>query len=103
MTIPGTTPTHIFKIKSNLDITSIKKLLVVYAQDEKVLFEKTENDCEITENEIKVRLSQEETLLFDFEKFVEIQLQILTHGNDSLKSRVIKFTVGECLRCEVFE
>ena len=99
--IRGTTPTHTFKLP--FDTAICNKVKVVYAQDDKVLFKKSATDCDISGDTISLGLTQEETLMFDCTKPVQIQLEILTGGGDVLKSLIKLVSVGKCLDGEVFE
>ena len=100
--IRGTTPTHVFKIP--LDVSLIEKLRVSYAQDGKVLITKQNSDQNVTlEGEtVKVRLTQEETLLFDHSKSIAyVQIRVKTTGGEVLSSRIMNFNVFEALNDEV--
>lgn len=78
----GTTPTNCFR--TNLDLRECREAYMSYAQDEKIVFEKTLEDfvieeinveCgeeTITKYLIKIKLSQEETLSLSTEMPVEI-------------------------------
>lgn len=99
--IRGTTPTHIFKI--NIDPDIIKDVHIIYAQNDEILIEKSTKDCNIEKDSICVRLSQEESLLFDCKKVVQIQIAVLTHQGDCMKSKIINVGVDKCLKGEVIE
>ena len=95
--IIGTTPTHIFK--TSFDTSLIKKVRVLYSQDDVLIL--TKEDCIIENNTISVTLTQEDTLKFDHNKEVKIQLRVLTLGNDALATVPRKVGVVECLETEV--
>ena len=82
----GTTPTHTFSLDFSAEL--IAALRVTYAQDGEIILSKTESDVEVSGNEISVRLTQEETLKFNEESDVEIQLKILSTSGDVLASPV---------------
>ena len=101
--IPGTTPTHTFEIPTEIEKSLIKTVKIVYSQNNKVVFIKETEDCEIEEGKITVRLTQEETLACKFEPFVSIQIRILTHNDDALASNVMVDIVQRSLDDEVIE
>ena len=95
--IRGTTPTHTFVLP--FETTTVKSAKVVYAQSDVAIVEKT--SCDMDGNTLSVKLTQEETLKFDCKKNVEIQLRILTEGDDALTSDIIVVDVMRCLDDEV--
>lgn len=95
----GGTPTHIFNVA--IDISLIKDVKITYSQDSKVILTKKTDECQIHDGEIRTRLSQEDTFLFDGSKFVNIQLRVLTHEGDVLPSKIFTKSVAECLDDEV--
>ncbi len=99
--IQGTTPTHTFTLPFNTD--QIRKVKVIYAQDDVVLFTKEGEACALEDNVIRVRLTQEETFLFDCQKYVQIQVRILTHADEALVSDPKLVQVEDCLDHEVME
>lgn len=97
--IRGTTPTHTFNLQ--FDTSVITKIRVLYAQNDNVILEKTESDCEVTDSAITLRLTQEETFLFDRKHPVEIQIRILCDDGSVLTSVPYKVGVLKCLQDEV--
>lgn len=95
----GTTPTHIFQIP--FDTNVIQNLKITYTQDGQIKLEKRYEDCSLTKNTISLRLTQEETFVFENNKNVEIQMRILTTGGDALSSDIRLVTVERCLDSEV--
>ena len=95
----GTTPTNTFTLP--FETSSIQEVTVVYAQSDKVVFEKKTADCTMKDNVISVKLTQEETLMLDHAVNVQIQLWIKTTGNDVLGSEIIVVDVDKCLKDEV--
>lgn len=82
----GTTPTHTFSLPFSVD--TISALRITYAQNGKIVMNKTEDDVTAEGQEISVTLTQEETLKFSDESNVEIQLKILSTSGDVLASPV---------------
>lgn len=95
----GTTPTHVFAL--GIDAELIKDLRVIYAQQGRVLVKRELGDCTANGGEVTVKLTQAETLRFDANKAVEIQVRVLTTGGDALASDIVSVTVEECLDNEV--
>lgn len=93
--IRGTTPSHTFTLPFSADI--ISKMRIIYKQNDDIILVKTLDDCAVDGNTFSYKLTQEETLLFDSEIKVDIQVRVLTTGNDSLASRIYKIGVGALL------
>ena len=97
--IRGTTPTHIFGIP--FDVSNIADLRIVYAQNNTEVLVKKLTDCVVEGHTIKVTLSQEDTFKFDSSKKVQLQIRVLTLGDDVLSSDVIIIRADQCLKDEV--
>lgn len=97
--IGGTTPTHTFELPFDTELVSASK--IIYAQGGTIVLTKTVADCELKENEIRTRLTQEETFLFDCRMPVSIQVRVLTIGGDALVSDILQVPVKKCLDTEV--
>lgn len=97
--IRGTTPTHIFTIP--FEVSLAKEVRVTYGQDDNVIVTKTEEDCDLSGNQIKLMLTQADTFLFDSKRPVQIQLRILTVDNKVMASKVKTVDVLKCLDSEV--
>ena len=80
----GTTPTLKFSLYnkdgSNFDTSLVENIRVAFAQKGVLVIEKDIKECEIVDNIVSITLSQEETLLFDYNAFVEIQLKVKASG-----------------------
>ena len=97
--IRGTTPTHTFSLP--IQTVLIKDIEITYAQNGAVVLTKGIADCVCSDNEVSVRLTQEDTFLFVDGICVEVQLRVLTLGGDVLSSHVMRVHCNECLSCEV--
>lgn len=98
--IGASTPTHEFELPFGKE--TVKRLLITYAQDGLVVLEKTENDVSWDWCIASYQLTQEETLLFDEKKSVEIQLRVLTVDDVALPpSKIFKVPCGKVLNREV--
>ena len=80
----GTTPTLKFSLFNKdgtiFDTSLVEDIRVTFAQKDVPIIEKAIEDCEIVENTVSVTLTQEETLLFDYHTWVEIQLKVKGSG-----------------------
>lgn len=102
----GTTLTHTFTLPFTIE--DGVKIRIVYAQNEKILVEHTEAECQIEGATISTRLSSEETLRFDcrahyhngrYQTYpVEIQVGIMTSTGEKAWSNILETTVERCLR-----
>ncbi len=97
--IRGTTPTHTFTLP--FEVSVIKSLVIIYAQNDIEVLRKEKNDCTLDGNTIVTKLTQEESLKFNHSMPVQIQLKILTAGNDALASYIHTVPVLKCLTDEV--
>lgn len=97
----GTTPTHTFTLP--FDVSMISKLHIIYAQNEQVVLTKSESDATLDGNTVVVKLSQEETLLFDCKRNTEVQVRVLTLGGEAITSDIIRVATERCLENEVIE
>jgi hypothetical protein len=97
--IRGSTPTHTFTIP--FDVSKIKTLKIVYAQDDEIVCEKSNTDCDMEGVSIKTTLTQNDTLKFDCKKAVQIQMKILTVDGQVLVSTIERVGVSKCLDNEV--
>lgn len=95
----GTTPLHTFTIPFIVPNGSVVR--VIYSQGDKVLFVKTGRDVNVSDNEISIRLAQEDTFAFDHTKKAKIQIRIITPDEESFVSNVMAVSVEDCLENEV--
>jgi hypothetical protein len=83
----GTTPTHEFAIPVPVDM--IAAIELNYEQAGKLVITKKElNDFTLSGQSVAVKLTQEETILFDSEEIVEIQMRLLTTTGEALVSDI---------------
>ena len=102
----GTTPTHNFTVP--FEIPANSKVRIVYAQNNKVILERTTETCSISKNTVSITLTDAETLLFDCRPHfvngkkmpypVEIQIGVKTPAGNKIWSDIITDTVERCLR-----
>ena len=84
-----------------MDASSVQKVRVTYAQKDDVLLVKEGEECRVTGNVIEVKLTQEETLLFNEFSHVQIQVRVLTTDGEALASDLIRVPCGAILDKEV--
>lgn len=97
--IRATTPKHAFVLP--FDYSEIQKLRIIYAQDDNIVLEKTEEDVTFNANKIHFTLSQEETNLFDDKKPIELQVRVLTKSDNAIASRIYHLDCKKVLDDEV--
>lgn len=99
----GTTPTLKFSLYNKdgsvFDTALVERIRVSFAQKGNLVMEKDSDDCKLTDNIVRVTLTQEETLLFDYNAFVEMQLKIKTQGERVVATSPIRVACGKIL-CE---
>ena len=92
----GTTPTHKFKVP--IDLRSAVKVYITYKQGNQVKVEKTKDDMEITEDQITLQLTQEDTLAFSTIGDVEIQCRARYADGAAPASNIKKVPVCKILK-----
>lgn len=97
----GATPTHTFTVDT--DLRDAVEIWVTYAQNKKVILNKTltEDNLTVTEDTVVVTLSQEDTLKFYPVNSVKIQIRARFGDGSAIKSDVINTTSDECLKRQV--
>lgn len=108
--IRGTTPTHTFTF-GKLDPTTFKVMNVYYAQQGKQILEKHKEDFVFQQKETEcgiihsasVRLTQEDTLVFNPKHNVKLQLRVLTADDLSLATKEYELAVKDVINDEVLE
>lgn len=99
--IRGTTPQHTFTLPLDPDL--ISEIRIIYAQGGVKMFVKELADGVIDGQKLVMRLTQQETLSLDHSMPVEVQMRILTVGNDALASKPKALPVDMLLENEVME
>lgn len=74
----GTTPYITAEIIDDVDISQIKTAWLTIAQNDEIVLDKITSDLVINENNIALRLSQEDTLSLAAGVMTYIQLRLLT-------------------------
>ena len=97
----GTTPSFVFELP--IEVDTIKNAKVIFSFNNDVKLEKYLKQCAASGNKLTVKLTQEETFLFECNATVKIQLRVVTVNGDALASDVFSVFVHQCLDDEVIE
>ena len=81
--------------------SEVEAICITYKQGDKTLFDKKLNDCTFSEGAVTVHLNQEDTLKFDSQKVIKIQLKVKLVGDMVTKSNIVETITDELLCCEV--
>jgi hypothetical protein len=95
----GTTPTHNFTFPFSAELFDIVE--ITYAQKGKVVLQKRQEECEITDKTVTTRLTQEDTFLFSQNVPVEIQIRCVDEKGEVYASNIIFTSAEKCLSNEV--
>lgn len=97
-----TTPTHRFIM--NIDPSGWTKFIISYAQHDTIILEKTEQDAheiEVVEQDktyvLSIKLSQEETSLFNPNEAAYVQIRCQYDSGDTFASEILKFRVNNVM------
>ena len=92
----GTTPTITFSLP--YDTKLFKVIWVTFSQNDKEVFTVETENLSLIGKEVKLTVTQEQTLLLDNDKNVDIQLRVLTQKDNAITSNIIKTSVGRILK-----
>lgn len=97
--IQGTTPTIQFTLPIETSTLKSAEVMVQYVDNNKeVTIVRTLDECEVGENTIIARLTQEETLQLPAPSSVSVQLRVLTVDEVALASAVFAVKVKRLLK-----
>ena len=96
--IRGTTPTIEFKLPFEVD--KLLVVLITFSQNGEEKLRKSEAECTLEDRSIKVWLSQEETLDFNPNTPIDIELKVKTTSYNVLIDHY-KISVENCFNAEV--
>lgn len=94
-----TTPIHNFELL-NLN-AEIKKIRVTYAQNNKEIITKTEDDVMISDNNVLVQLTQEESALFRTGYDIQVQIRVLDSNNVVQANEIFYIPIHKVLNEEI--
>lgn len=95
----GTTPTNIIDV--DIDLTGATDIYVTYVQNGHTIMEKTLGDMTVDEERLTIRLTQEETFVFDPKKKVAVQIRAKFADNTAVASNIMYVGVENILKNEV--
>lgn len=95
-TIRGTTPTLVFNLP--FLASTVKYCEVYFAQEDNLLLTKTYSDCTLSEKKLQLTLSQEDTLKFDDEQRLQIQIRFVFNDDSVNATSIIKAKIGKILK-----
>jgi hypothetical protein len=94
-TIQGTTPTITFNLP--FDVSTIQNLEVYFAQNDELLVTKGYNDCVLSGTTLSVTLKQSETLQFDDEEKLQMQVRFRFTDGSVDATKIIKGKIEDLL------
>ena len=94
-TIRGTTPTVTFNLPFN--VSTIQNCEVYFAQNDELLITKGYNDCVLSGTTLSVTLKQKDTLQFDDEEKLEMQVRFRFTDGSVDATKKIKGKVEDLL------
>ena len=97
--IKGTTPTHTFHIPVSAE--EVKKVKITYKQCGITVLTKREDECEIVDYAVSVRLTQEDTFKFNENELVCLQIRVITQNDEALACEPFYRDLFGCLDTEV--
>ena len=95
-TTRGTTPTYYFKLPFSVD--TLANCEIYFSQGDTLILTKSLSDCVATTNILAVMLTQAETLQFDDEERIRIQVRFLYTDGSVEATGIIRGRVGEILK-----
>ena len=91
-----TTPINTFD--TDIDLTDAEVIFITYEQGGTTVLEKTIDDVTVTENAVSVKLTQEETGMFDDSLKVKMQIRAKFPDGTAVASNKMETCVGEVLK-----
>lgn len=92
----GTTPTITFNLP--FSVTTINNCEVYFAQNDELLLTKEESDCVLSGSTLSVTLTQNDTLLFDDEEKLQVQVRFVFTDGSVDATEVVKEKVNKILK-----
>lgn len=82
--VRGTTATHEFSVPYNAD--EIKTLHIAYGQNNKIILSRDKSSAQVSDRNITVSLSQQDTLGFMPEKNIKVEIKLLLNDGQVLSN-----------------
>lgn len=95
-TIRGTTPTVTFNLP--FSVSTIRNCEVYFSQNDSLLVTKGIEDCTLSGTTLTVTLSQSDTLAFDDDAKLEMQVRFVFTNGSVDATQIIKGKVGRILK-----
>lgn len=95
-TIRGTTPTVTFNLPFNVDM--IRNCEVYFGQNDELLVTKEMSECVLDGTTLAVTLSQSDTLAFDEEEKLQLQIRFVFTDGSVDATNILKGKVGKILK-----
>lgn len=95
-TIRGTTPTVTFSLP--FDVSTIRNCEVYFAQNDELLVTKAMEDCVLEDRTLSVTLTQSDTLQFDDDAKLEMQIRFVFTNGAVDATQIIKGKIGRILK-----
>lgn len=92
----GTTPTHIFNVDA--DLTGAEAIYITYRQRNGTVLEKGIEDIAIQPGQLQISLTQEDTLLFDTNAPVSIQIRARFPDGTAIASNIVNISANVILK-----
>lgn len=99
--IRGTTPVHTFTLP--FDTSGIKTIRITYSQRGSIRLTKENPVVELSGSKAIVKLTQEDTLSFNADLPVDIQIRILSSSGEALASNIFSVPCRRVLDSEVLK
>ena len=94
--IRGTTPRLEFTLP--FETSLLAEAWITLSQDKEAILDKTLKDCKCEGNTLVLKLSQEETLKFEQNSRIEMQLRVRTLSGDAFASDIISDKADRILK-----
>ena len=97
----GSTPSLLFN--TNAPLTNMDKIVLTFRQLDNIVLEKEDSAIVVVDTDtVKVKLTQEETLLFSHRYPIDVQLRIrYKSGGATVTSDISSFKMSEVIKNEV--
>ena len=95
----GTTPTLTFS--TPFLASEVEKARVVFTNNNEIVLKKEGADCVVSDYEVTIKLTQEDTFKFECNSMASIQVRILHKDGNAYTSDPLKMFIEQCLDDEV--
>lgn len=92
----GTTPNQIFTVDA--DITQAEVVYLTYKQGNMTVLEKEKEELTITKDTVSFRMTQEESLLFERNGEISMQIRARFSDGTAIKSNIVKTSSDHLLK-----